>query len=214
VSDSYAEIITRLKRNITSYYTATYSSDTNVHAILSTYAMEFLSGSKLVDEVYNNIFILTATTEKLYDNFGFYVEQSKYFQQNRTEDRWVAGSGSIPSYVKTMDFLFDAGFHGSTLHAVNRVSHAFTLINPDIRELYAVPRWKLHTFSGSIVATNNDVLTVITGGDKVAIVDPGWKRNEYQGGMVTLVSGSGINKVNAEYAIEENSQNTVTTGAI
>lgn len=201
MSQTQQDFLNRLLKAITSFYTATYSTDTDIYAILQTYANEFVSGSQQLDTVYNNLFVLTANVQKLYDNFGTYFEQSRYFGQDVSEDIYagVSGSfsGSIPSYRKTIDFLMDAAVHGSTIYSINRVSHAFTLINPDIRELYKAPRWKLKVTSGSIGSVAGNVITVSP--------DPGWKRNEWQNSIVNLNSGSLPITV---HTIKSNTQNT------
>lgn len=200
---SQQDFLNRLLKSITSFYTATYSTDTDIYAILQTYAGELMSGSQQVDTVYNNLFTLTANVQKLYDNFGTYFGQSRYFGQTVDEDLYssISGSfsGSIPSYRKTIDFLIDAAVHGSTIYALDRVCHAFTLINPDIRELYKVPRWKLKVTSGSIGSVAGNVITVSP--------DPGWKHNEWQTSLASLNDGSLPIFV---YTINSNTQDTFT----
>jgi hypothetical protein len=200
------EVIQRLIQSITPFYTVNYSEDTNLYAVLSMYATEYVSGSAKLEEIYNDLYVLLATTQKLYDNFGVYVDQPKYFYQNVKEDTYILGSGSIPSYVKNIDFLLDAAVHGSTLYAIDRVSNAYTLINPQINEYYTIPRWKLKHSTGSISATSNNILTIVQSGS----IDPGWKEHEWVGAIATLTSGS----VFGYYSTLDNTQNTIYLGGI
>ncbi len=155
---------------------------------------------------------MSANATKLYDNFGTYFAQPKYFYQDVDTDTYNIASGSIPAYRKTIDFLMDASMHGSTLHALKRVVHAFTLVNPDVREPYGISRWKLKTYSGSIGNTNGNVLTITP--------DQGWRKNELVGAIATLYSGSNEappqqgGKLAVMYIITENTQNTITLGSI
>lgn len=210
MAQTVQDFLTRLKRAITSFYAASYSTDTDTHAILEMFSTEFASGSQQIEDVYNNLYVLTAETLKLYDNFGTYFAQAKDFTQNVNEDRYVAGSGSIPAYRKTVDFLLDAAMHGSTIHALQRTTHAFTLINPDISELYAFDRWKLKAVSGSISQTDGCVLTISP--------DPGWKRNVLIGGLAVFMSGSGSTPPQdggqfiVSYLVTGNTQNQITLG--
>jgi hypothetical protein len=212
MSDSLQNFLSRLKKAITSYYTGIYSSDTELDNILRMYSTEFASGSREIETTYNNLFILNANITKLYDNFGTYFSQPRVFSQDIDEDIYTSSSGSIPAYRKTVDFLMDASLHGGSIHAIKRVVNAFTLTNPDIRELYNAPRWKLKAYSGSIAATSGNIITVSP--------DPGWRRNEFLGSIATLYSGS-LNvppqdggKIYSLYIVTENTQCTLTLGAI
>lgn len=212
MSQSIRDFLDRLKQSITSYYTATYSIDTDLYAILQTYSAEFASGSQQIETAYNNVFLMSANTDKLYNNFGTYFDQAKDIRQSRNDDRYVTGSGSIPAYRKTVDFLMDAALHGGTLHAIKRTVNAFTLMNPDIRELYDVDRWRLKAFSGSVAQTSDNVITISP--------DPGWRRNEWVGAITTLYSGSSAvppqqgGKIAIIYIVTGNTQNQLTLGPI
>jgi hypothetical protein len=199
------EVIQRLIQSITPFYTVNYSEDTNLYAVLSMYAGEYVSGSAKLEEIYNDLYVLLATTQKLYDNFGVYVDQSKYFYQDARNDTYSSGSGSIPAYSKNVDFLLDAALHGGTLHSIDRVSNAYTLINPQVNEYYTIPRWKLKLTSGSITLSDDNVLTITQSGS-----DPGWKSHEYVGAVATLVSGNTY----GYYTTTDNSQNTISLGGI
>jgi len=210
MAQTLQEFLSRLKKAITTFYTAGHSTDTDLDAVLRTYAGEFASGSQEIENTYNNLHILTANTEKLYDNFGTYFAQPKYFEQDTDDDRYVVGSGSIPSYRKTIDFLLDAAIHGGTIQAVERTVNAFTLVNPEIRELHTIDRWRLKAVSGSISGSVDNVLTITP--------DPGWKRGELIGSIAIFTSGSGSGapqdggKFIVTYFIDDNTQNQITLG--
>lgn len=205
-----AEVIDRLRQAITPYYTASYSNDTDVYSILSTYAGEYVSGSMTLDEIYNDLYIILSTTQKLYDNFGTYVDYPKYFDQDARDDRYDQKSGSLPSYQKNVDFLIDGHLHGSTIYGISRAVTAYTLINPQINEYYTMPRWKLKDSNWNMAFTGP---TFSTPG-----ADPGWRSEEWVGGLASLVSGSGSARANqggkvvAYYHIEDNAQNNLTLG--
>ena len=86
---SASDFLQSLLKNITTYYTATYSSDTDLYAILETYGAELSSGSIAIETVRNNLFIVTCENTKLFDNFGTYFNQTKYFNQDYNEDKYV-----------------------------------------------------------------------------------------------------------------------------
>ena len=180
--ESQQDFFDRLQKAITSYYTVSYSADTDLYAILNMYAAEFASGSAKIFETYGDLFVLSASGTKLYDNFGVYFGIPRYFAQDVDSDGYNTLSGSLPAYRKSIDFLMDSAMHGGTVHSINRVVNAFTLINPDIREHYDYRRWSLRAVSGSIMATDGIVLTLAN--------DPGWRRNEWVGAVATLYSGS------------------------
>lgn len=239
MSFTSTQFLQSLLQNITTYYTATYSNDTDLYKILSMYSSELASGSAALETVRNNLFIVTCENSKLYDNFGKYFDQIKYFEQNYTEDRYVSGSGiynittptqyytegntsyvytgagvsgstvqqvSIPSYKKQLNFMIEAAINGSTLYGVTRAVDAFTLINPDIRELYSLPQWKLKT-------SDNVVTRLSTNVWKFSEVS--WKPSSWIGAHITLTSGSiPTDKTAAGYAVIVNSNNTVTIGSI
>ena len=198
MSTSFNTFIEKLRRSLTRYYSVSYSNDTHLYYILQIYAAEFASGSSDLEEAHKNLSIDTANTQKLYDNFGTYFEQLKYFYQNANEDVYtpiyslvsgsggfaaVTGSGSISSYRKTIDFLMQAAMNGSTVYAIKRVGHAFTLVTPDIREPYRISRWKLKTDDGSISSASSGYPYII--GDE----DKSWKDGEWDGALL-LESGS------------------------
>lgn len=90
-----AQFLQSLLQSITAYYTATYSSDTDLYELLSMYSVELASGSTALETVRNNLFVVACENSKLYDNFGTYFQQAKYFEQNYDEDRYVSGSGAF-----------------------------------------------------------------------------------------------------------------------
>ena len=235
-----AQFLKSLLQNITTYYTATYSSDTDLYKILATYSKEFASGSAALETVRNNLFIVTCENSKLYDNFGRYFEQVKYSDQNYVEDRYVSGSGTYtittptqyytsgstsyiytgagvsgstvqrvatPSYKKQMDFMIEAAINGSTLYGMTRAVNAFTLINPDIRELYNLPLWKLKTLDSSSITQLSTNIWQFSG--------ESWRTSLWAGAHATFVSGSiPTDKVAAGYVVVVNDNNTVTIGPI
>ena len=91
MASTVQQFIDRLLKSITNFYTATYSSDTNIYQILNMFSREFHSGSLSLDQVRNNAFIVTASTsEALTNNFGeFANNQRRFFDQNTIEDRYV-----------------------------------------------------------------------------------------------------------------------------
>ncbi|MCK4359413.1 MAG: hypothetical protein KAW92_11870 [Candidatus Cloacimonetes bacterium] len=186
MATSFGTFIRKLRNFVTKYYTVYYSDDTHLYYVLQIYAGELASGSVHLEEIHENLSIDTASTRKLYDNFGTYFGQSKYFYQNVDEDLYVTltsnGSGSISSYRKNIDFLMQAAMTGGTINAIKRVGHAFTLITPDIREYYLLPRWKLKTDTGTISDSSTNPY-YITDTDKE------WMKNEWNGALL-LESGS------------------------
>ena len=118
-----SQYLKRLLGSITNYYTATYSSDTEVYKIVQTYSNELASGSGKISEVRNDVFLSTASTSKLTPNFGTYYNQSKYFYQDYDEDRYVASSATItttiPSSTTTNTYTIDFPWTTSTVATVN-----------------------------------------------------------------------------------------------
>ena len=106
-----SQYLKRLLTSITNYYTATYSSDTEVYKIVQTYSSELSSGSSKVSDIRNDVFLPVASTSKLTPNFGTYYGQSKYFYQDYDEDRYVPSSAtivtSIPSYTTENTYTID-----------------------------------------------------------------------------------------------------------
>jgi hypothetical protein len=186
-----------------------------------------MSGSTTLETVRNNLFVVACENFKLYDNFGSYFQQAKYFEQNYDEDQYVSGSGTyvvttpdseasvsgsfiqwatIPAYRKQLDFMVEASINGSTLYGIIRATNAFTLVNPDIRELYSLPQWKLKTFSGQVMQLSTSVWR---------FAGESWKPALWAGAHATFVSGSApTDKVTAGYVVIINDNNTVTVGPI
>lgn len=233
-----AQFLQSLLQSITAYYTATYSNDTDVYELLSMYGAELASGSTALETVRNNLFVVACEDSKLYDNFGTYFQQTKYFEQNYDEDRYVSGSGTfkyttpaqytvsgsttyihtgagvsgsttqwaaIPSYRKQLDFMLEAAMNGSTLHGMTRAANAFTLVNPDIRELYDLPQWKLKTFSDTVTQLSTNVWQ-FTG--------PSWRTNLWAGAHTTFSGSVSTDKVAAGYVVIVNDNDTITVGPI
>lgn len=222
-----AQFLHSLLQSITTYYTATYSSDTDLYELLSMYSGELASGSATLETVRNNLFVVTCENSSLYNNFGTYFQQAKYFEQNYDEDRYVSGSGTyvvttpdseasvsgsfiqwatIPAYRKQLDFMVEAVVNGSTLYGITRVVNAFTLVNPDIRELYNLPQWKLKTLAGTVTQLSTNVWE---------FSGESWRTNLWAGAHITFVSGSApTDKVTAGYVVIINDNNTVTVGPI
>lgn len=199
MSIPFGTFIEKLRKSITKYYTATYSTDTALYLILQIYAGELASGSVNLEEVHENLDIFTATLQKLYDNFGTYFGQQKYFYQDTNEDLYssidfvIPGSGSIPSYRKTVNFLMQAAMNGSTIYAIKRIGHAFTLITPDIREYYKIPRWKLKTVTGVVSSGSSNYPYIIED------VFKSWKDNELNGALLIDSGSSDICQVLQNY---------------
>jgi len=109
-----------------------------------------------------------------------------------------------------INFLMAAALSGGTVQALKYGVNAFTLLNPDIRELYKYSRWRLKKFSGSIADTEDNVITVSP--------DPGWRRDEWEGAVVTFCSGSSAGSIQdggkfaVFYIVESNTQNTLILG--
>lgn len=233
-----SQFLQSLLQSITTYYTATYSSDTDLYELLSMYSAELASGSTALETVRNNLFVVACENSKLYDNFGTYFQQAKYFEQNYDEDRYVSGSGmfkfttpaqytvsgstthihtgagvsgstiqwaAIPSYRKQLDFMLEAAMNGSTLHGITRATNAFTLVNPDIRELYDLPQWKLKTFSDSVTQLSTNVWQ-FTG--------TSWRANLWAGAHATFSGSAPTDKVAAGYVVMVNDNDTITVGPI
>lgn len=243
---TFEQYLQSLLRSVTTYYTATYSNDTELYNILQMYSSEFASGSIALETVRNNLFVVTCENLKLYDNFGTYFGQSKYADQTYIEDRYVSGSGTfkiitpalhvtqvvepsndivhyavpgagvsgsttqwaaIPGYRKQLDFMLDAAMHGSTHQGIIRASNAFTLINPDIREAYTTPQWKLKSTSGPITQLSPNVWQFSS--------SPSWRDNLWQGAHATFISGSSTSdKIAVGYIILVNDNNAVDVGPI
>lgn len=219
------QFLQSLLQSITTYYTATYSSDTDLHELLLMYSGELASGSATLETVRNNLFVVTCENSGLYNNFGTYFQQAKYFEQNYDEDRYVSGSGTyvvtasevsvsgsfiqwaaIPAYRKQLDFMVEAAINGSTLHGVTRAVNAFTLVNPDIRELYNLPQWKLKTLDNVVTQLSTNIWE---------FSGESWKPALWAGAHATFVSGSApTDKVTAGYVVIINDNNTVTVGPI
>lgn len=232
------QFLQSLLQSITAYYTATYSSDTDLYELLSMYGAELASGSTALETVRNNLFVTVCENSKLHDNFGTYFQQAKYFEQNYDEDRYVSGSGTfkyttpaqytvsgstahvytgagvsgstiqwatIPSYRKQLDFMLEAAMNGSTLYGMTRAVNAFTLVNPDIRELYDLPQWKLKTFDDSVVQLSTNVWQ-FTG--------TSWRVGLWAGAHATFSGSAPIDKVAAGYVVMVNDNNTITVGPI
>lgn len=148
-----------------------------------------------------------------YNNNNWYsssyqsITDFAYYWPGPTVEGNSAQNVAIPSYRKQLDFMFEAAVHGSTLKGIIRAANAFTLINPDIRESYNVPQWKLK-------AEDYDVTQLSTNTWQFSSA-PNWRPNEFAGAHVTLISGSlPQNKIAAGYLILVNSNDTVTVGAI
>ncbi len=90
MSRSISDFLQSFLKNITSYYTATYSSDTDLYAILEMYGAELASGSLALETTRDNLFVIACENSKLTDNFGTYFGQLKYFDQDYSEDSYTS----------------------------------------------------------------------------------------------------------------------------
>ncbi len=123
----------------------------------------------------------------------------------------VSGStvqyASIPGYKKQLDFMLEAAVQGGTHQGIIRASNAFTLINPDIREAYATPQWKLKSTLGQITQVSANVWQFSN--------SESWRDNLWQGSHATFTSGSiTSDKIAVGYVILVNDNNTVDVGPI
>lgn len=199
MATSFSAFIKKLRSLITKYYSAYFSDDTHLYLVLQIYAGEFASGSADLEETHENLSIDTASTQKLYDNFGTYFGQLKYFYQNTNEDLYTPisgsvsyGSGSIASYRKTIDFLMQAAMTGGTINALKRAGHAFVLVTPDIREFYEIPRWKLKTDTGVVSNSSTNPYYIIDAGKN-------WWKNEWNGALLLESGSADLNQVLTNY---------------
>ena len=110
---TYDQYLQSLLRSVTTYYTATYSTDTELYNVLRMYGIEFTSGSTAVETVRNNLFITTCENTALYDNFGTYFGQGKYTDQTYVEDRYISGSGTFSLITPTLKVTQTATSLGS-----------------------------------------------------------------------------------------------------
>lgn len=114
---------------------------------------------------------------------------------------------SIPGYQKQLDFMLDAAMHGGTRQGIVSAANAFTLINPDIREAYAIPSWKLKSISGPITQLSSNVWQFSNSFS--------WRDNLWRGAYATFTDGSSVSdKIVAGYIILVNDNNTVNVGPI
>lgn len=137
-----SQYLKRLLTSITNYYTATYSSDTEVYKIVQTYSSELASGSSKVGEIRNNVFLPVAATDKLTPNFGTYYGQSKYFYQDYDEDRYVPSSASIVTTIPS-----------------STTTNSYTTDFPWTTSVVATPT----THLGEIATYNNNIYVTSTG---------------------------------------------------
>ena len=104
-----AQVLQSLLLNVTDYYTAYYSSDTDLYKILQMYSSVLSSGSVAADTVRNNTFVVTCEVDNLYNNFGVFFDTPKYKDQSNIEDRYISTSGSItntsPAIYEDVDVL-------------------------------------------------------------------------------------------------------------
>jgi len=137
-------------------------------------------------------------TSNIYEYY-YYTGDKKTFDTNERM--------SIPSYRKQLDFLLESAMTGGTVLGMTRAVNAFTLVNPDIRELYRYPGWKLKEGSGSVTKLSINTWRF----NNV----PAWKYNLWKGAHVTFTSGSAIGeKFASGYIVLISDNNVVTTGAI
>ena len=100
---SQDQFLQNLLRNITDYYTATYSTDTDLYSLLQMYSTEFSSGSIALDIVRDNTFIVTCEESQLFPNFGTFFNIEKVPDQSPFEDRYLDyTSGSTRTATPTV----------------------------------------------------------------------------------------------------------------
>lgn len=240
MSFTSTQFLQSLLQGVTTYYTATYSSDTDLYKILSMYSEELASGSLALETVRNNLFVTTCENLKLYDNFGSYFNHAKYFNQDYSEDKYVSGSSSykmttpsqyytdgdityiytgagvsgstvqqtsIPAYRKQLTFMLEAAMNGSTTRGITCAVNAFTLVNPDIRELHSLPQWRLKTLDADEVVQLSTNVWKFPG--------TSWRTSLWAGAHATFTSGSiSTDKIAVGHVVIVNDNNTVTVGPI
>lgn len=146
-----------LLKNITTYYTATYSSDTDLYSILQMYGAELASGSTTLETVRNNLFIVTCEDAKLTDNFGTYFDQLKYSNQDYNEDRYIstitewAKSGSVlHQRYSQLDYDHPFGLVSFTTPLITNNPWSFSVVTGPNTDVGRIP-YVSTTFSGSII---------------------------------------------------------------
>ncbi|KKM79094.1 hypothetical protein LCGC14_1353360, partial [marine sediment metagenome] len=92
---TFNQYLQSLLQSVTTYYTVSYSNDTELYNILQMYSSELTSGSIALETVRNNLFVVKCENLKLYDNFGTYFGQGKYSDQTYDDDRYISGSGTF-----------------------------------------------------------------------------------------------------------------------
>jgi len=99
MSQSKDQFFQNLLQNITDYYTATYSSDTDLYQILQMYSAEFASGSISANTIKDNTFIVTCEDSKLFSNFGSFFDVPKAPDQSFTEDRYLPNASGFVTFT-------------------------------------------------------------------------------------------------------------------
>jgi len=135
------------------------------------------------------------------------VTEWTYFWPAPNVNGWAVQNAAIPGYRKQLDFMLEAAVHGSTRKGITRIANAFTLVNPDIREVYTLPQWKLKQAEYSVSQLSANTWQ-FTG-------EVNFRPDAYAGAHVTFVSGSiPQDKAVGAYLVMVNDNNTVTVGAI
>lgn len=96
------QFLQNLLSSITDYYTATYSSDTDLYEILRMYGGELSSGSIALDTVRDNTFVVKCEESQLFPNFGTFFGVAKFKDQQAFEDRYISSSGSATNTAPTI----------------------------------------------------------------------------------------------------------------
>jgi hypothetical protein len=160
-----------------------------------------------------SLFVELADTIYAYYQNGWY--SSSFVSTTEWSQLWpaphTAGTAiqnvSIPGYRKQLEFMLEAAVNGSTHKGITRMVNAFTLINPDIREIYTLPQWKLtnKTYNVTQLSSNTWQFSGATN----------FRTNLFAGAHATFVSGSTPqDKVAAAYLVLINDNDSVTVGAI
>lgn len=241
---TFAQYLQSLLQSITTYYTATYSNDTELYNILQMYSSELTSGSVALETVRNNLFVTLCENSVLYNNFGTYFDQGKYFDQTYIEDKYESGSGTFkvvtPALCVTRSVSDDiihyaipgAGISGSTTQwaaipgyqkqldfmmeaAVRGGTHQGIIRASNAFTLINPDIREAHAMPQWKLKSVSAAVTRLGSNTWQFSNSPSWRDNLWQGSHATFISGSSTqDKIVAGYVILVNDNNTVDIGPI
>jgi len=157
--DSRDRFIANLFANISSRWYPQNIIGSNLYDLLEMYGSEFSSGSSLVTQVFNDLFIenvragtiVGRSVSKMYDNFGVMVGVNKMPYQEY--DTFNTGS-ILNSFRTELKFLTLAYTESTTPDALARIGQSINGISPVVIEpIDNYPGWVLSNFSGSVIET-------------------------------------------------------------